>query len=95
MSVEQMSKAEYERPTSGKHFSRIVAQDTSDLTKNYNRGKHVDSLMKKLAEYMAQEGTEFDLSKVDMSSVGAMTELPETKIIPSPAPKVSKPKSVN
>ena len=53
LSVEQKSKAEYERPTSGKHFSRIQAQDTSDLTKNYTRSKHVDTLMKKLADYMS------------------------------------------
>lgn len=43
--------------------------------------------MKKLADYMAQDGTEIDLSKIDMTSVGAITELPQTKIQKSPPPK--------
>jgi hypothetical protein len=49
--------------------------------------------MKKLAEYMAQDGTEIDLSKLDMTSVGAVTELPLSKIS-SPPPK-QKAQSVN
>lgn len=43
--------------------------------------------MKKLADYMAQDGTEIDLSKIDMTSVGAVTELPQKKIQKSPLPK--------
>jgi hypothetical protein len=37
--------------------------------------------MKKLADYMSQDGIEIDLSKLDVTSVGAVTELPQTKII--------------
>jgi hypothetical protein len=43
--------------------------------------------MKKLADYMAQEGTEIDLSKLDTASIGAVTELPQKKIQKSPPPK--------
>lgn len=42
---------------------------------------------------MAQDGTEIDLSKLDMTSVGAVTELPLSKIS-SPPPK-QKAQSVN
>ena len=45
-----MSKAENERPTSGKHFSRISINegDTSELTLNFKRSKKIDALMNKL-----------------------------------------------
>jgi len=84
LTKEQKSKAEYERPTSGKHFSRLKVEDTSDLTKNYDKSKRVDVLMKKLAEYMALTGDDIDLSKIDVNSTfqpsHAETELPEKKI---------------
>jgi|688.fasta_scaffold2141353_1 hypothetical protein len=67
----QAAKKEYqERPTSGKHFSRSVAKDVSAISDNFQNGKKVESLMKKLAEYMAEEdmaglAKNIDLDKLD------------------------------
>ena len=49
-------RQDYERPTSGKHFSRLSGDDPfSQVTRNYRDSKKIDQLMQKLKEYDANE----------------------------------------
>ena len=56
MTKQQRAVEELERPTSGKHFSRYAAKNLSDIGANYEKGKHLQGMMSKLAEYMADVG---------------------------------------
>jgi hypothetical protein len=57
MNLAQKYNQEYERPTSGKHFARILQHSNinpSALAQDYFDGMKVDKLMKKLANYMKE-----------------------------------------
>ena len=52
----ESEKKEWDRPTSGKHFSRFDGNQVSSiLVNNINASKKIDRLMGKLAEYNADE----------------------------------------
>jgi hypothetical protein len=64
MTSQKKATEEYNRPTSGKHFSRGQGGATSQISEDYKNNRKVDHLMQKLAGYMKEgafdDGTDQD-----------------------------------